>query len=350
MKRSVFIIFSVFMVFAITILVVGSSRGLAASEVKASRSVYEIQGLNSVMGTASYSLGLAMEEVCKKNHPWLRPSSIETGGNVYNIRTIVKGDESVKKHSAGCMTIGELSMVAKGVDPFKDCKSSELSFLNVYCVAAGTFVTLDPKIKTMADLKGKKIALGKRTQAFWGINANMLLEHGFGLKDGQNVNAQWVGDKVGVDALRDGLVDAFFTGGYSGIDEPRTFIALSSMQELVVGKKVYYLDATVDGVNKTASGTDLPLTPLRLPAGTWQGQDKDVHLLAITAGWGVHNMFPEDVAYEWVKVLLAHREKFAKYHAIGKTWTSNEFFVYGVPTKVFHPGALKAFREAGIIK
>ena len=59
--------------------------------------------------------------------------------------------------------------------------------------------------------------------------------------------------------------------------------------------------------------------------------------------------FPEDVAYEVTKLILDNIDKFGEYQATGKLM-SPEGLVYGWDEKDIHPGALRAYREAGVIK
>jgi hypothetical protein len=229
--------------------------------------------------------------------------------------------------------------------------------LYTHAYAGGTFVTLDPNIKSIADLEGKKVALGKITQTFWGIAADELLEYGFGLVDGQNITIEWIGDTAGTTALSDGLVDAAFVGGYAGLGDPMPWVSRDALIQLAAtADKVYYLDCTVEGIKKMVEATGTPASVMPTPAGTLPKQDKDISQIAFNGGYGCDKTLPEEVAYEYVKTLMEHRLKFGDYHAVGTNWIENQFFAnfpwiaaYGLDLEeVVHPGAIRAYREAGV--
>ncbi|MDZ7749200.1 MAG: hypothetical protein U5K43_10470 [Halofilum sp. (in: g-proteobacteria)] len=43
------------------------------------------------------------------------------------------------------------------------------------------FVTYDPEIQTVEDMKGKKVAVGLRSQSDWGFNARLFLKYAYGV-------------------------------------------------------------------------------------------------------------------------------------------------------------------------
>ena len=59
--------------------------------------------------------------------------------------------------------------------------------------------------------------------------------------------------------------------------------------------------------------------------------------------------FPEQLAYQVTKLIIDNVDKFAKYHTLGKLM-SRQALGFGFDEKEIAPGALKAYREAGIIK
>jgi hypothetical protein len=59
--------------------------------------------------------------------------------------------------------------------------------------------------------------------------------------------------------------------------------------------------------------------------------------------------FPEELAYEATKLILDNLKTFGEVHALGKLM-SPEAMAYGAKPEDLHPGALRAYREAGVIK
>ena len=93
----------------------------------------------------------------------------------------------------------------------------------------------------------------------------------------------------------------------------------------------------------------MPIVPVFLPANTVKGQTQDMEIYTDTAGWWASSELPEEIAYEFTKFILQNVSKFGDYGAIGKLM-SGKGLAYGGSAKNLHPGALRAYKEAGIIK
>lgn len=61
----------------------------------------------------------------------------------------------------------------------------------------------------------------------------------------------------------------------------------------------------------------------------------------------VHKDFPEEAAYEYVRLVIQHLEDVNKTGGIASIFT-REFLPYGIDN--MHPGAARAYREAGLLK
>ena len=70
--------------------------------------------------------------------------------------------------------------------------------------------------------------------------------------------------------------------------------------------------------------------------------------LAVMAVWATHDAVPETVAYEVTKALYENTQTMAQVHVQGKNITLATATAVG--TAPLHPGALKYFREKGIVK
>ena len=89
-------------------------------------------------------------------------------------------------------------------------------------------------------------------------------------------------------------------------------------------------------------------TQVQLPANTYKGQTAAVPTLAVMAIWATHDGVPEGVAYEVTKALYENTAIMGQVHVQGKNITlTTATSVAGVP---LHPGALRYFKEKGLIK
>ena len=85
-----------------------------------------------------------------------------------------------------------------------------------------------------------------------------------------------------------------------------------------------------------------------IPGGTYKGTDKDTPALAIKATLAVNAKLDTDTVYEMTKALFSNLPELATAHAKGKE-VSAEKAVTGVSVP-FHPGAVKYFKELGLMK
>ncbi len=65
--------------------------------------------------------------------------------------------------------------------------------------------------------------------------------------------------------------------------------------------------------------------------------------------WVAAANFPHMHAYEIFKMVVANIDQFAEFHALGKLMSPGAL-AFGWPQDDIHPGALRAYKEAGIIK
>jgi TRAP transporter TAXI family solute receptor len=192
-------------------------------------------------------------------------------------------------------------------------------------------------IKTVADLKGKRVALDEPGSGTL-INARMVLA-AYGVKEG-DIKPEYIKPNQAGDKLKDGALDAFFFVGGA----PAGAIA-----ELASG------------------GTGIELVPLAgpeadglraknpyfavdtIPANTYKDVAA-VQTLAVGAQWVTSAKADTEVVYQITKALYdeAAQKALAAGHAKGKLITKeNAVRGVGIP---YHPGAEKFYKEAGLIK
>ncbi len=209
------------------------------------------------------------------------------------------------------------------------------------------FVTYDKEIKTVSDLKGRKVVLGLRSQSDWGFFSRLFLEHGYGITpDNTNINHMTPGALT--QQLIDGNVDAAIS----------VFAAEPNMKEWLVGGPLRQLEAAgdiryigippevVEKVNKKLGTTFLSVD---VPAGTLPDQTEDLQV-AINRGYkAVHSEFSEEAAYKIVKSILEVGPQMKELHALWRIW-SPDLMIHGLSEENAHPGAIRAYKEAGLWK
>ena len=87
-----------------------------------------------------------------------------------------------------------------------------------------------------------------------------------------------------------------------------------------------------------------------IPAGTYRGINEDIETVGMAALWACKKDLPDDLVYTIVKAMYspAGLAYLAKVHPAGKGIKLENAAKWApIPT---HPGAVKFFKEAGVLK
>jgi hypothetical protein len=208
---------------------------------------------------------------------------------------------------------------------------------NLYPESVHVVVKKGSGIKTVADLKGKRVALDEPGSGTL-INARAILA-AYGLKE-SDLKPEYIKPNQAGDKLKDGALDAFFfTGGAPAG-------AIAELASAGTGIDILPIEGAQAEALKKSSGffaDDL------IAADTYKGVGA-VKTLAVGAQWVTSDKADAQVVYEIVKALYgdAGQKAMAAGHAKGKFITKeNAVKGAGIP---FHPGAEKFYKEAGVLK
>jgi TRAP transporter TAXI family solute receptor len=327
----------------VSLTIIGSTfvatNAVAKEEVK-------ISLITAPFGTGSYVLGSALEEISKKQHPWLRITSSESPGFIFNIKKLDKEPELRLTMIVGSGA-GVAGLAAAGDLPFDKKYVPPLKLIANYNLGAYWLATLNPNIKSVSDLAGKKVALGRAAQINWAVQPAAIMNIGYGLTK-SNVNVQYVGVKEAIAALLDGNVDAAVVGGYFDPLTQKMVLSPQTAEFIASGRKITHLQWGKIAVDKTKA-TGMKMANITVPANTIPGVSQPLEVAADTISWMVSQEFPEPIAYETTKLIINNIKLFDEFHALGKLMSSDGL-IYGWDITDIHPGALRAYREAGIIK
>ena len=87
---------------------------------------------------------------------------------------------------------------------------------------------------------------------------------------------------------------------------------------------------------------------MKVPANTYKGLTADVPTVAVNAVLIAGNELKDDMVYNLTKALFENQADLASAHAKGKE-LNLQYAVKGVSIP-FHPGAVKYFKEKGLMK
>jgi len=195
-------------------------------------------------------------------------------------------------------------------------------------------VTMDPNIKSVADLAGKKVSIGAAGSGVYFNAIDILAAAGLTEED---IQPQYQSFADSADALKDGKIDAAFI--VAGAPTP-------AIQELCTTAAAYLVP--IDGDIAAALMASSPYyTTYDIPAGTYEGQTEDVTTVTVKATLIVSTDASEDDVYKITKAIFDNIDAITAAHAKGAE-LSLENATSGM-TAPFHAGAAKYFAEKGIV-
>ena len=282
-------------------------------------------------GTAGtyYPLGGAMAEIINKAVPNVNATAVSTGASVANLNGLAE-DEFQMVISQNDVTFYAYT----GTELFTKNRAM-YNLRGIACLYNETvqIVTLASSgIKTLQDLKGKRVvvgAIGSGTE----VNARQILAAvGITYDD---INEQYQTFADAANSLRDGNCDAAFnTAG-----EPT-----AAIRDIAAQKDIFLIPIPADVANKLTAKYSYYFT-YKIPKDTYPKQTADVDTIVVKAMLVVKDSMSADMAYNITKALFSPEglERLGMAHAKGKL-ISRATALSGMPI-LLHPGAERFFKE-----
>ena len=279
-------------------------------------------------GTAGtyYPIGGAMAEILNNEIAGMNASAQSTGATVANINMLNEGSVDM------AIVQNDITYyAANGVEMFKDKKVDCLKGIATLYPETCQIVTLESTgIKNVADLKGKRVAVGAMGSGVE-ANARQIMEaYGISYDD---ITVQYLSFAEAASALKDGNVDAaFVTAGYP----------TAAIQDIASQNKVRLV--SLDSAKADELIAKYPFyTKITVPAGTYAGFDEDVTTVSVMAMLVCTDKVDEALGYDITKAIFTHLDRIQAAHAVGKLITK-EGAVKGMPIEM-NAGADKFFKE-----
>ena len=288
-----------------------------------------------------YAFGGEIAALLTSKIDGLEVTAQASGGSKANILAITQGEAEL-----GWTQNDVMSYAFQGTEDFGNQKVETFSAIGaIYPEVVHLVVAKDSDITKVEDLKGRNVGVGAVGSGVY-FNAIQILEiAGLSLSD---IAPHYLNFSESADSFQNRQVDAFFAvSGFPNasivdvaLKRPVTLLTFEGAQmEALQSKYSYYV-------------TDV------IPAGTYDGLDSDVVVPAITAVMVASNELDENLVYQITKTLFENKDELTN---AKKSYISPETAVQGVPTSesdagkgvvggTFHPGAVKYYKEIGIIQ
>lgn len=290
------------------------------------------------IGTAStggswYPLGGGVANMINKYVKGYYASAHPSGASIENIRAVMKGQDAL------ALTMPDAALYAyEGKDAFQGKPQKELRGLfSTYPVDIQFYVLADSPVKTIADIKGKKlkVAVGAPGSGTEKMAQYVLKVYGITYDD---IDEQFLSATETTAAMKDGNIDV----GIVTLGTPAP-----TLMDLATQRQIRFLDiepAVAAKINK-----DFPAYfPRTIPAGTYKDMTKPHHTLAWMGLFVVNANMSDKLAYDICKAVFDHKAELDKIH--------KKFALINVESATqgmsvpLHPGAIKFFKERGILK
>ena len=272
----------------------------------------------------------------KRQEYGIRATVESTGGSVFNVNAVMAGDLEF-----GIVQSDRQYQAVNGLEDWKD-KGPQKDLRAVFSIHPESITlcaTVDSGIKTITDLKGKRVNIGNPGSGQLQNSIDALTA--IGLDYEKDIIAENVKAAEAPGLLQDGRLDAFFytvghpTGAFKEATSGRTKVRFIPVDgpgiDALIKEKPYYAKSFV---------------PVALYPNA--ENDKDVPTFGVKATFVTSIKVPEEVVYAITKEVFDNFEEFKKLHPAYEVLTK-ENMLEGLSAPL-HPGAEKYFKEAGLIK
>lgn len=263
------------------------------------------------------------------NNAGIGVTVVSTDGSKANIQGIAAGD-----YQLGTVQSDVMAYAWEGTRSFEeDGKIDSFRTVAGLYAEAVQLVTMDPAIKSVADLKGRSVSIGAPGSGVYFNAIDVLTAAGLTEND---IQAQYQSFADSADALKDGKIDAAFI--VAGAPTP-------AITELCTTNNAYLVP--IDGEIAEKLMADCPFyTTYDIPAGTYNGQTEDVQTITVKATLIVSADATEEDVYKLTAAIFDNIEAITAENAKGAE-LSLENATSGMIVP-FHSGAAKYFAEKGV--
>lgn len=315
----------------------GASAGAAESSAASSGKTKYISIATSSSGGAFSIIGTAMADIINKNMDGVSANIEVTGGSSENILLAENNNVELAFTASDVLALaleGKGSFEGKQVskDSLYGLMGGHLTTLQVYTLKEGS-------IKSYADLKGKKIAVGPAGSVAGDAMKTIMDAYGY------EINVDWTPEYLahgdGAESLVDGNVDAVCI---------MSTLPASPVATAAASKELRLLDLDQEQYDKIMAECPYYL-PASIPANVYNGQDEGVERSFGSASILVSGRdISEDEAYQIVKALYENNDQLVAAYPQCSEW-SVENATRGLEGLLdMHPGAIKYLKEVGAWK
>ena len=288
-----------------------------------------------------YAFGGEIAALLTSKIDGLEVTAQASGGSKANILAITEGEAQL-----GWTQNDVMSYAYQGTEDFGGKPVETFAAIAaIYPEVVHLVVAKDSGITKVEDLKGKNVGVGAVGSGVY-FNAVQILEiAGMTLND---IVPHYLSFAESAESFQNRQVEAFFVV---------SAFPNASIVDVALKRPVSILTFEGDQLAQLQAKYTYYVTDT-IPAGTYEGLDADVVVPAISAVLVASNELDEDLVYNITKTLFEGKDELTN---AKKAYISAESAVLGVPTSTsdaangvtggtFHPGAVKYYKEIGVMQ
>jgi TRAP transporter TAXI family solute receptor len=303
---------------------------LAAGQVNAATK-YIVFGGGGTGGTF-FLVASGMANLAQKYIPDVNATSEITAGSVENCKRLARGQETfaLVSDETGYHAYRKTREFVGSTDKLEDLRLVIYGYLSTLHI----FVNADSPIHSVADFKGKKIAvaIGPVAQVRW-----PAIARAYNLKE-TDYSQVVLRPAEQMNSLRDGNTDAVvFWGG-----EPTVAVT-----DLATTKKIRFIDLG-DRESQLITKEYPYFRPSELDANMYPGQTAPVKTLKHSITVATNASVDPDLVYQFIDAILTHNDELKQVHPAAADF--NKKNAVGKELFPYHPGAIKYYKEHGMMK
>lgn len=311
------------LILCVSMLATAPCTSLAATK-------YLSLGTGGVTGVY-YPLGGALANLISNNIPGYSCTAESTGGAVENAMLIYRN-----KIDIGFVDASSAYSAQNNLGSFKDEDIKNLrAVISIYPEAV-QLVTLNEKIDSIADLKGKRVAVGSPGGGTEVMARDLLNLYGMTYDD---IKEDYLGFGDASAGLKDRTIDVGVI--WAGVPT-------SGIMELGAQHKIKMLDFSDDMVAKLKASHPF-CVPMKITKNHYPSLISEVNTIAVPATLQCSAELPDEFVYDFLTVIFDNLDIIAGAHVRGGD-LSLESALDGMGKMELHPGAVKFYKEKGLLK
>ena len=311
------------------VIIAATGVSIAFTTAAAARADEFINVLTGGTSGVYYPLGVALSKIYGEKIAGSRTQVQATKASVENLNLLQQGRGEIAFALGDSVKLAAEGNAEAG---FKAPLDKLRGIAAIYPNYIQIMASKESGIATLADFKGKSLSVGA-PKSGTELNARAILVAA-GMSYDDLGKTEYLPFAESVELMKNRQLDATLQSAGLGV---------SSFKDLATSLDVQMVSVPEDIATKLGA----PYIAATVPAGTYQGQDKDVPTVAVVNFLVTHSEVSDETAYQMTKQLFENLPAMVAAHKAAEQIDLKEA-LKGMPIPL-HPGAERFYKEKGLL-